>query len=77
MSPGKLAAQAVHASLGLSRLVPIAPEDSGVVLEASDKKFFETVEVLKNNKYGFYVVTDAGYTEVAPGTTTCLSFLEE
>ena len=77
MSPGKLAAQAVHASLGLSCLVPIAPEDSVVVLEASDKKFFETVEELKNNKYGFYVVTDAGYTEVAPGTTTCLSFLEE
>ena len=78
MSPGKLAAQAVHASLGLSRLVPIAPEDSVVVLEASDKKFFETVEELKNNnKYEFYVVTDAGYTEVAPGTTTCLSFLEE
>lgn len=72
MSPGKLAAQTGHAVLGLQ---PIE-HHSIVVLEASDKKFFEILEDLKIRGAKYHVVTDAGYTEVAPGTNTCLAFVE-
>lgn len=73
MSPGKLAAQTAHAVLGLQ---PVDYHHSVVVLEASDKKFFEKVEELKRNGIRHHVVTDAGLTEVAPGTNTCLAWLE-
>ena len=77
MSPGKLAAQAVHAALGLSCLTDIDSEDGVVVLEASDKKFFEALDKLEEDERVFYAVADAGRTEVAPGTTTCFAILEE
>lgn len=74
MTPGKLAAQTGHAVLGLQ---PVYNYAAIVVLEASDKKFFEKVEELKQNGIRHHVVTDAGFTEVEPGTNTCLAFIEE
>ena len=73
MSPGKLAAQAVHAALALTSLEKLDPLQSVVVLEVSDKKFNEKI----NGEGKLAVVHDAGYTEVAPGTITCLAFLED
>lgn len=70
MSPGKLAAQSVHAALGLK---DVDAMDSVVVLEASDKKF---AEILANHLTDSYVVSDAGYTELPTGTKTCLAFVE-
>lgn len=73
MSPGKLAAQAVHAALGLAEIHEEAadPMMSVVVLGVSDTKFDEAqIEHLG------YVVEDAGFTEVAPGTETCFAFIE-
>lgn len=72
MSSGKLAAQTGHAVLGLQ---PIKHE-SIVVLEASDKKFFELVKELQTKGIRHHVVTDAGYTEVEPGTNTCVAYVE-
>lgn len=73
MSPGKLAAQSVHAALGLAKMFPEAgdPMHSVVVLEASDKKFEEA----KPNA-DTYLVKDLGLTEVTPGTETVLAILE-
>jgi len=72
MSPGKLAAQTGHAVLGLQPIV----DTSIVVLEASDKKFFEKIEQLESEGEKHHVVCDAGRTEVEPGTQTCVAFLE-
>jgi peptidyl-tRNA hydrolase len=75
MTPGKLAAQTGHAVLGLQ---PVDSYTAIVVLAASDKKFFEKVEELKGTaEVKHNVVTDAGLTEVEPGTNTCLAFIEE
>lgn len=73
MTPGKLAAQACHAALGL------APKNhsSVVVLTASDLKFFELIKSLKQQQIKHHVVTDAGYTELAPGTQTCVAYIEQ
>lgn len=66
MSPGKIAAQAVHAATGIKHHDYMM---SVVVLGVSDKKFNETVEEEK-----CFVVHDAGYTEVEPGTATCAAY---
>ncbi len=76
MSTGKTAAQSVHAALGLMRNSPHNFPDGYtkcVVLEVSDKKF---EEAKVNGTYGLYITTDAGYTEVPPGTQTALAFWE-
>ena len=72
MTPGKQAAQSVHAALGLYKQNP-QPHWSCVVLEVSDKKFEEAIEAHP----GCYVVTDAGYTECPVGSQTCLAFYED
>lgn len=70
MSPQKLAAQCGHAALGLQ---PIK-HDSIAVLQASDKKFYEIIETLERQGTRHHVVTDAGRTELEPGTQTCLAY---
>jgi peptidyl-tRNA hydrolase len=73
MSPGKLAAQSVHAALALACQEELHPMMSVVVLEVNGKPF----EDAKANNNPVAVVRDAGYTEVAPGTETCIAFLED
>lgn len=76
MSPGKLAAQTVHAALGLGANDAMM---SVVVLAVSDKRFKEIVEAKEMSPAieRAYVVHDAGYTEVPPGTQTCAAFYED
>jgi peptidyl-tRNA hydrolase len=69
MSPGKLAAQAVHAATGIEHSHYSMPV---VVLAVSDKKFREIVKA-----ENAFVVKDAGHTELEPGTETCASFYGE
>ena len=69
MSSGKIAAQCVHAAMGIGH------DDydmSIVVLKVSDEKFRE----VRDNSRCF-VVEDAGYTDVEPNTETCLAYYEE
>ena len=74
MTEGKLAAQSVHAVLGLNlETVQLTPDLSVVVLGVSDTKFGEA-EAEQDPSYTVY---DAGYTEVPAGTATCVAFLEE
>jgi peptidyl-tRNA hydrolase len=68
MSPGKLAAQSVHACVGLG-CTDYAM--SVVVLSASDKKFGELIE-----SKDCFIVQDAGHTEVEAGTATCLAYYD-
>ena len=68
MSPGKIAAQAVHAAIGISAS---EPSISVIVLGVSDAKF--NIEKAANR---CYVVEDAGRTEVPPNTETCLAFYD-
>lgn len=73
MSPGKIAAQAVHAAVGVKH------DDNSlsvVALGVSDNKFFEKLREIESCKAFYYLVKDAGYTEVEKGTMTCLAFYE-
>lgn len=91
MSSGKIAAQCVHAALGLNKKLNwddlpmgqfpdreyLDPMKSVVVLEVSDVKFGEAKTSLAASQNSFYVVTDAGYTEVAAHSETVIAFLED
>ena len=72
MSERKVAAQCVHAAIGLYKKDP-QEHWSAVVLEASTKKFYEAVEAHPEG----YVVADAGYTEVPAGSHTVVAWYEE
>jgi len=72
MTERKVAAQCVHAALGLYKKDP-QEHWSCVVLEASTKKFYEAVAAHPEG----YVVTDAGYTEVPAGSQTVMAWYEE
>ncbi|MFA5261029.1 MAG: aminoacyl-tRNA hydrolase [Candidatus Omnitrophota bacterium] len=77
MSTGKVAAQCVHAAAGLGFTDGLM---SVVVLGVSDNKWKETMRELGEKGYvipfSCYVVKDAGYTEVKPGTETCAAYFE-
>jgi peptidyl-tRNA hydrolase len=73
MSPGKLAAQSVHAALALGCQTALHPLMSVVVLEVNGKPF----EDAKAAHSPIAIVRDAGFTEVEPGTETCIAFLED
>jgi peptidyl-tRNA hydrolase len=73
MSPGKLAAQAAHAALGQSS---ISAKDNVVVLGLSDKKYYQTLNILIQDGTNVYIVVDKGYTEVPKDTETCFSYVE-
>lgn len=78
MSPGKLAAQCSHAVLGLQGMLRDSIDISKfsiVVLETSDKKYYELQSDKWHTSKRYYVI-DAGYTEVESGTETCFCFLE-
>jgi peptidyl-tRNA hydrolase len=72
MSERKAQAQIVHAALGLYKKDP-QEHWSVVVLEASTRKFYEAVAAHPEG----YVVTDAGLTEVPPGSHTVVCWYEE
>lgn len=67
MSPAKLAAQVAHAVIGLGVLDPLC---TIIVLQASDKRFFEEVE-----RNDCYVQYDAGLTEVKAGSPTTAAWI--
>lgn len=69
MSPGKLAAQCVHAALMIREALP---HESVIVLGVSDAAF-DRIKVSQKCA----VVADLGLTEVAPGTETVLAWIEE
>jgi len=72
MSERKVAAQCVHAAIGLYRKDP-QEHWSVVVLETSTKKFEEAKLAHPEG----YAVTDAGYTEVPAGSQTVMAWYEE
>ena len=80
MSTGKLAAQACHASLGSYNKTSIATRKAWeligakkIVLGCEDLKTLRELEVkTRTLKIPHYSVTDAGHTEVPPGTVTAL-----
>lgn len=73
MSPGKAAAQSVHAAVGLARTTGCWTYDRCTVLEASDAEWDEAFKA----HYPNYFVIDSGETEVEPGTQTALAYWEE
>lgn len=72
MTERKTQAQMVHAAIGLYKRDP-QEHWSVIVLEASTKKFYEAVAAHPEG----YVVTDAGLTEVPPGSHTVIAWYEE
>lgn len=75
MSPGKIAAQCVHAALALPSYAGGVPV---VVVSTPDVKSLAELVLEAIEKYvEFSTVKDAGRTEVEPGTTTCAAFFGE
>ncbi|MBM4240990.1 MAG: peptidyl-tRNA hydrolase [Euryarchaeota archaeon] len=80
MSAGKLAAQACHASLGAyKRTDPSIIKkweiegEKKVVVKVSDlSELFEIHEIVKKTDIPYYLVKDAGRTELPKSTITCL-----
>ncbi len=80
MSKGKTAVQAAHASLCAAekankRVFSIWKREGQkkVVVQAPLSKFNEIREKADKNKISFYVVADAGLTELSPGTVTAIA----
>jgi PTH2 family peptidyl-tRNA hydrolase len=84
MSPGKVAAQCVHAALGACRRIGeydpqrlISWEMSGeatICLRCTSQTHMEALSAAANNAgLPSYVVSDAGRTEVEPGSMTVLA----
>lgn len=67
MSTSKVAAQCVHAALlmGADHKLPV------IVLGVSNSQFQKQIHRAN------YIVTDAGKTEVAKGTVTCMAFYDK
>jgi PTH2 family peptidyl-tRNA hydrolase len=80
ISRGKLAAQACHASLGSykradTRKIQSWERQGGkkVVLKVKDKEeLFKYYELVKATDLPYFLVTDAGHTELPESTVTCL-----
>jgi PTH2 family peptidyl-tRNA hydrolase len=83
MSPGKMAAQVAHASLSAAEVARRnstvwynAWKEGGqkkvVVKVADEEEIIRLLEVTKISKLPWYIVNDAGLTELPPGTTTTL-----
>lgn len=80
MSRGKLAAQACHASLGSFKKTEDSKlrkwEEEGekkVVVKVNDlSTLYEIYEIAKKSDTATYLVKDAGHTELASSTVTCL-----
>ncbi len=83
MGTGKKCAQSCHASLSSSDLVRIKNKDvwkkwkntgqKKVVLKISGmEELNEIVSNLEKNEISFFLVRDAGLTQLTPGTTTAL-----
>ena len=84
MSPGKVAAQSVHAVLALASVMQASSAElmtmantTTVTLDASDQKFWRAKKELDEAGIPCYAFEDAGYTEVEKNTVTVLAFLED
>jgi peptidyl-tRNA hydrolase len=74
MSANKIGGQCGHAAIGLYKKDP-QEHHKCIVLDASDKKFEEAKAACKPSEY--YIVVDAGYTEVPAGSETVMAWWEE
>ncbi|HMK54771.1 MAG TPA: peptidyl-tRNA hydrolase Pth2 [Methanobacteriaceae archaeon] len=80
ISRGKLAVQACHGSLGSykradrSKIIKWEREaEKKVVLKVKDQEeLYQIYELVKATDIPYYLVRDAGHTELPPSTVTCL-----
>ena len=83
MGTGKKCVQSCHASVSASDLVRIRNKNvwknwknSGqkkVVLKVSGlEQLRETIKLLESHKFPYFIVKDAGLTQLEPGTTTAI-----
>lgn len=80
MGKGKMAAQSCHASLGAFKRADerkirkweLEGEKKVVVKVKDLRELYEVYELVKNTDMPYYLVQDAGRTELPKGTVTCL-----
>lgn len=80
MGKGKIAAQSCHASLGAFKRADkrkimkweLGGEKKVVVKVKDLKELYELYEIVKRSDVSYYLVQDAGRTELPKGTVTCL-----
>ena len=80
LSPGKMAAQACHASLSAWKVTDKVSQakwaiegEKVVVVKCKDiQELMDLKDKAKALRISYAVITDAGHTEIEPGTVTCI-----
>jgi peptidyl-tRNA hydrolase len=72
MRKGKISSQVSHVAMKLARKYSVLGK--AIILKAQSEDFKKFIDMIDHGEIDGEYIEDAGLTEVAPGTITCLGF---